>query len=303
MIRTKSIGSTAGVPASGVPATCTRLLIGTLSGWGSSVASVCRKATRSPADLAHAEDAAAADMDPRVAHGSERLEAVLVGARRDDLAVERLRGVEVVVVVVEARVLEAACLRRRQHAERRAGLEPERCDPFDHLDDLVEVAVLRASPGRAHAEARRAGLARGARARDDRGRFHQRLALEAGVVADALRAVGAILGTGAGLDRQQRRDLDLVRVEVEAVGRLRAVHQVGEGQRMQRAHFIERPVAADIGGRAAVAIHCIAPRSERKTAACRARGRRKLAPWRSIRMPSRTVNRTCSSRFTARPRP
>ena len=82
--------------------------------------------------LAHAEDAAAADVEPRVAHRLQRVEAVLVGARRDDLAVERLRRVEVVVVVVEPGVLELARLPGRQHAERRAGLEAERAHLAHH---------------------------------------------------------------------------------------------------------------------------------------------------------------------------
>ena len=56
------------------------------------------------ARLAHADDAAAADVHAGVAHALERVEAVLVVARGDDLAVELGRGVEVVVVVVEARV-------------------------------------------------------------------------------------------------------------------------------------------------------------------------------------------------------
>jgi hypothetical protein len=43
---------------------------------------------------------------PALAHALQRVEAVLVGARGDDLAVELGRGVEVVVVVVEPGVLQ-----------------------------------------------------------------------------------------------------------------------------------------------------------------------------------------------------
>ena len=53
--------------------------------------------------FAHADDAAAADVQSRVAHRGQRVETILVGARGDDLAVELGRGVDVVVVVVEAR--------------------------------------------------------------------------------------------------------------------------------------------------------------------------------------------------------
>src|SRR2546429_3739535 len=106
--------------------------------------------------LAHADDAAAADVDAGVAHVAERVEAVLVGARRDDGAVIFRRGVEGVVVVVEAGGPETPRPALRGHAERGAGLEPDRFDARDHLAHLVEVAVLRLAPRRAHAEAARA---------------------------------------------------------------------------------------------------------------------------------------------------
>ena len=63
--------------------------------------------------LAHADDAAAADRDAGLAHVRERLEAIVVGARRDDLAVELGRGVEVVVVGGEAGLGEALGLLAR----------------------------------------------------------------------------------------------------------------------------------------------------------------------------------------------
>jgi hypothetical protein len=42
------------------------------------------------------------------------------------------RGIEVVVVVVEAGRLETARLALREHAERGAGLQPDRFDACDH---------------------------------------------------------------------------------------------------------------------------------------------------------------------------
>ena len=65
------------------------------------------------ARLAHADDAAAADLDAGRAHALERLEPVRIGARADDLLVELGRRVQVVVVVVEAGVGEALGLPRR----------------------------------------------------------------------------------------------------------------------------------------------------------------------------------------------
>src|SRR6202034_4794437 len=96
--------------------------------------------------LAHADDAAAADMDTGFAHVIERRETIPVGTGGDDLAVELGRRVEIVIVVIEPCVLEAARLRRREHAERRTGLEAECPDALDHGANAVEVAVLLLPP-------------------------------------------------------------------------------------------------------------------------------------------------------------
>src|SRR5262245_47851017 len=106
--------------------------------------------------LAHPDDAAAAHIDAGLAHGGERVEPLVINASRDDLAVELRRGVEIVVVVVEAGTLETLRLRLRQHAEGRTAFEAERAHALDHGADLLKVAILRLTPGRAHAEAARA---------------------------------------------------------------------------------------------------------------------------------------------------
>jgi len=54
----------------------------------------------------------------------------------------------------------------------------------------------------------------------------QALRLQTGVVARRLRAVGAVLGAAAGLDRHQRRPLDLVGVEPVAVNAVRIGERV-----------------------------------------------------------------------------
>ena len=106
-------GSSCAVPASGVPSTCTRRLIGTESGCAGRLASVCSRPARCSRDLAHADDAAAAGLHAGVAHVRQRVEAVLELAGVDDLAVELRRGVEVVVVVVQAGVAAAPAPGRR----------------------------------------------------------------------------------------------------------------------------------------------------------------------------------------------
>ena len=69
--------------------------------------------TRSVTAFAHADDAAAADIDAGVAHRRQRFQPVLIGAGGDDLAVEFRRGVEIVVVVIEPGILQARGLRLR----------------------------------------------------------------------------------------------------------------------------------------------------------------------------------------------
>ena len=59
--------------------------------------------------------------------------------------------------------------------------------------------------------------------------FHQALGFEAGFIARALRAVFAVFRAGAGLNRQQRADLNLARVEVLAMDLLRFKQQVQKG--------------------------------------------------------------------------
>ena len=146
------------------------------------------------------------------------------------------------VVVVEAGGFQPRGLRRGQHAERRAGLEPERLDAGDHRADLIEIAILRRAPGGAHAEARRAARLRRSRLGDDGVAPHQLAGFDAGLVMRALRAIGAILGTAAGLDRQQGRELDLARVEMPAMRELRAENQLRQRQIEQRGDLVARPI-------------------------------------------------------------
>ena len=86
---------------------------------------------------------------------------------------------------------------------------------------------------------------RGTRLGEHRVDLHQLFGLHAGVVMRALRTIGAVLRTAAGLDRQQSRDLHLVRIEVHAVDALGVEHQIGKRQREQRRDLRARPVMAD----------------------------------------------------------
>jgi hypothetical protein len=58
----------------------------------------------------------------------------------------------------------------------------------------------------------------------------------------ALRAIAAILGTAAGLDAEQARRLNMVRIEVGAVNALRPKHQIREREFIESLGFLTVPV-------------------------------------------------------------
>ena len=110
MVRTKSIGSSGSLSPSRVPLTFISALIGTLCGMLGQGRERMDHADAVVFVFAHADDAAAAHIDAGVAHMRQRVEAVLEGARGDDLLVILRRGVDVVVVIVEAGVFSrSAC--------------------------------------------------------------------------------------------------------------------------------------------------------------------------------------------------
>ena len=156
----------------------------------------------------------------RLAHALERVEAIVLGARADDLAVELGRGVDVVVVVVEPAALQLFGLpvfsmpsvAQVSMPERRAPPSPSRsrgsrsrCFGPRHAAPMQKrvapLAFARALPPRL------------------RSTDSSVLVLDAGVIARGLRAVAAVLGTAAGLDREQRRQLHRVRIEMLAMTR------------------------------------------------------------------------------------
>ena len=76
---------------------------------------------------------------------------------------------------------------------------------------------------------------------------HELFGIDTGVVVNALRTIGAVFRAAAGLDREQRRDLHLARIEVLAMNALGTEQQLGERQREQRAHVGAGPVVANGG--------------------------------------------------------
>ena len=76
------------------------------------------------------------------------------------------------------------------------------------------------------AESRSAVRPRRSRPLEHRLDFKQCLGLYAGVVTDALRAVGTVLRAGSGLDGQERAHLHFVRVEIATVHTLSMENQI-----------------------------------------------------------------------------
>ena len=196
----------------------------------------CAFAARFP----HPDDTAAAHGNAGRADTRERIEAILIDARRHDLAVELGRGVEIVIVVIEAGVLQRLRLAGFQHAERAAGLEAFGLDRTDQIGHVCDLAILRSSPRSAHAKSRCAGRPGSARRLGNFRDSLQRFVRNTGVVARGLRTIGAVFGTAAGLDRQQRRQLHAVRRVMRAMDTLRFVEEVDKRAREQRLDVVDR---------------------------------------------------------------
>ena len=194
--------------------------------------------------FAHAQDAAAADAESRLAHPLQGIQPILVGAGRDDLGVVGFRGIQIMVVVIEPGRLQTLRLTIGQHAQRYAGFEPQGFDALDHLADALDVAIIRAAPGGSHAEttgALRLGCPRRLQHLLDR---HQGFLAQPGVIMRALRTVGAVLGTGTGLDAQQAGNLHLVGIEMLAMHGLSLKQQIIERLLQQRHRLRHGPVVS-----------------------------------------------------------
>ncbi|MNM62420.1 hypothetical protein D3C81_737500 [compost metagenome] len=146
------------------------------------------------------------------------------------------------VVVIESGFGQRLGLLLVELAQGHAGFQAHGLDPFDHLQHVGHVFGRRMLPRRAHAEAGRAdGLGPGCLF-EDLLHFHQLLFFQPGVVVTGLWTIFAIFRAGAGLDRQQGRNLHAVRVEMRAVHGLRLEQQVIERLLEQRLDLGQGPV-------------------------------------------------------------
>ena len=182
--------------------------------------------------LAHAEDAAAAQLHSRVDGEAGGADAVVVGVRRADAREHLATRLEVVVVAAHARGREPLRLRRREQAERARHFEPGLAvDRVDRVDDLGEEALLGPAHGDDDAELRGAGVARRVRRSEHLVEVEEGVDVDVGVEARRLRAERAVFGARAGLAVDQALELDLGPAVLEP-------HAVGEGD--ERRKLVER---------------------------------------------------------------
>ena len=111
------------------------------------------------------------------------------------------------------------------------------------------LAVFHLAPGRAHAEARGARLLGALGLCEHVIDIEQRLALEPGGlgVVGRLRAIFAVLGAGAGLDREQACELHLAIFVVAPVHGARRIDEVEQGLAKEIEDFPAAPIVAGLG--------------------------------------------------------
>ena len=105
-----------------------------------------------PARFAHADNAAATDGNAGVADPRERIEPILIYARRHDLAIEFRCRIEIVIVVIQARFLERFGVTLLQHPERAARLETLALHRAHQIDNARQFPIPRSTPRGPHAE-------------------------------------------------------------------------------------------------------------------------------------------------------
>lgn len=196
--------------------------------------------------FAHADDPARANGHATPSYALQRVQPFLVGARRDDPAVELGARVKVVIVCRQACLGQPVCLLLIEHAKRATRLHPQGPDATNHLDNPFEFVTFGGfAPRRAHAEACSALGLRLSRLVKRVFDTQEGLALDAGLVMRGLRAIGAVFRAVAGLDAQERAALDGTGVVMCPMDGLGAVEQIGEGKVVNLTDLVARPVVTD----------------------------------------------------------
>ena len=150
--------------------------------------------------LAHAHDTATTDLHAGIAHVVQCLQAILIGAGSNNIAIVFGGGIQVVVVIVQPGLSQLAGLLLGQHAQGHAAFQAQITHAFDHGYHVRHVSLLGTAPGSPHTEARgptgnrRPGLLQYFL------HLHQFFYLQPRVVTRTLRAIGTVFRTSAGFD-------------------------------------------------------------------------------------------------------
>jgi hypothetical protein len=122
----------------------------------------------------------------------------------------------------------------------------KRGDGAHHVEHAIEIlAVQNLAPRGPYAEACRAFIFRVLGRFANVGRTQQLFAHNPRLVVPALRTVRAVLGTAAGLYREQPTELDFVGVVESAVRELRPEYQLGKRKMINAVNFVALPIVAD----------------------------------------------------------
>ena len=130
-----------------------------------------------------------------------------------------------------------------EHTERAAGFHTQALDGFDDCGNRLHVFGFRAAPRRAHTKPACAARFGDFGFFDDFIHIHHLLFAQIGIVVRRLRTIGAVFGTTAGFDGQQRGKLDFARVEILAVDFGGLVNEVEEGKSEQGFDIAFFPIA------------------------------------------------------------
>ena len=141
------------------------------------------------------------------------------------------------VVVVQTGLGQGCGLVLIETAKSHAGFQAHGLHAFDHFQNVGHVFGRRMFPGCTHAETGRTNGLGASGLFEDLLHFQQFFFFQTGVVVTGLRTIFAIFRASTGFDRQQRRDLHAIGVEMRAVHRLRLEQQVIEGLNEQRFDF------------------------------------------------------------------
>jgi|HubBroStandDraft_1064217.scaffolds.fasta_scaffold13907_3 hypothetical protein len=158
--------------------------------------------------LPHANDPTGADRDAGRAYILERTKPIVVGSRRDDRTIVLSARIQVVVVSVEAGLLQAARLGFGEHAQSHTRLEPQGLHAFDHRENAIERgSVFHFAPRGTHAKARGPELASAAGGSEHFVHVQHLFRVRRRFVVAGLRAIRAIFGTTSGFHAEERAEL------------------------------------------------------------------------------------------------